>query len=449
MLNKVKQYIESLNLLNIGELYIVALSGGADSVSLLLLMKELGYNIHAAHCNFHLRGEESNRDEEFCKNLCKTHNIPFHFTHFDTREYAELHKISIEMAARNLRYSYFEQLRQAISANGILVAHHKNDNVETLLLNLVRGTGINGLEAIKPKNNHIIRPLLCVTRDEIVKYLDDIHQNYVTDSTNMIDDVARNKIRLNVIPVLKEINPAAIENISRTIDNISGITKILDDAIAKNIDDSCKWHKNRLEINISKLSKQVSPEVTLYNVLKKINFTPAQTRNIYENLNAQAGKLWYSSSHTLLLDRGSLIAESTIELQKHENINASLPEEGRYRINEDSFIDIKQSIITDDFKPSKDSLCITIDADKITFPLQLRNIKKGDAFIPYGMKGKKLISDYLTDRKKNRFQRNCQLVLADSNDNIIWLVGERIAQEFACTSNTINVMTMRYVINEK
>ena len=449
MLNKVKQYIESLNLLNSGELYIVALSGGADSVCLLLLMKELGYDIHAAHCNFHLRGDESNRDEEFCKDLCKIHNIPFHFTHFDTREYAELHKISIEMAARNLRYSYFEQLRQAISANGILVAHHKNDNVETLLLNLVRGTGINGLEAIKPKNKYIIRPLLCVTRDEIVKYLNNIHQDYVTDSTNLIDDVARNKIRLNVIPVLEEINPAAVENISRTINNISEITKILDDTIAKDIDNCCKWYKNMLEIDISKLLKHVSPEVTLYNVLKKLNFTPAQIRNIYENLNAQAGKLWYSSSHTLLLDRGLLIAGTTMELQKHENIDISLPEEGRYIINENFLIDIKRSIKTEDFKPSKDSLCITVDADKITFPLQLRNLKKGDAFIPYGMKGKKLVSDYLTDRKKNRFQRKHQLVLVNSNNNIIWLVGERIAQEFACTSNTINVMTMRYVINEK
>ena len=166
-------------------LFLVALSGGADSVCLLLAMKRLGYRVEAIHCNFHLRGAESDRDEEFCKRLCEREQIPFHTVHFDTKTYAEVHKVSIEMAARELRYNYFEQLRKAIDAEAILVAHHKNDAVETLLMNLLRGTGIHGLQGIKPRNGRIIRPLLCVSRQEIVEWLNMIGQDYVTDSTNL------------------------------------------------------------------------------------------------------------------------------------------------------------------------------------------------------------------------------------------------------------------------
>ena len=210
---------------------LVALSGGADSVCLLMAMKRLGYAIEAIHCNFHLRGAESDRDEEFCKSLCEREQIPFHTVHFDTKTYAEVHKISIEMAARELRYNYFEQLRKAIDAEAILVAHHMNDSVETLLMNLIRGTGIHGLQGIKPRNGNIIRPLLCVSRKEIVEWLGEIGQDYVTDSTNLEDDVTRNKLRLNIIPLLEEINPAASENIAKTALRMVEAGKVFDDSM--------------------------------------------------------------------------------------------------------------------------------------------------------------------------------------------------------------------------
>ena len=199
--NKVSDFIGKHQLLSRDSLHIVALSGGADSVALLHILSELGYRIEAAHCNFHLRGEESNRDELFVKELCEKNNIPLHLIHFNTEEYASLHQVSIEMAARDLRYHYFSQLCQDIGAASVCVAHHRDDAVETLLMNLLRGSGIHGLTGIRPQNGLVVRPLLCLSRQEIEDYLHSIGQEYVVDSTNLTDDVLRNKIRHHVIPL--------------------------------------------------------------------------------------------------------------------------------------------------------------------------------------------------------------------------------------------------------
>jgi len=447
MLNKVKAYIDKNNLLDMRKEHIVALSGGADSVCLLLMMKELGYKIHAAHCNFHLRGDESYRDEQFCKELCENNKIPFHFTHFETKEYSEAHKISIEMAARELRYSYFEQLRLSLNAANIVVAHHMNDNVETLLMNLIRGTGIHGLEAIKPKNGRIIRPLLCLTRMEIEQYLAIKKQNYVTDSTNLIPDVVRNIIRLRVIPILKSINPAVQENIARTISNISEIVKIVDDSTSKSIKACYTCHNTYNAIHIIELQKQASPEYVLFSILAPLNFTSAQITQIYQNINAQPGRVWKSSTHTVVTDRKTLLIIENNYL--NNSISFSIPECGIYAFKKARKIELSISSKTDSFTPSKNRECVTIDSAKVSFPLLLRNIKRGDRFIPYGMNGSKLVSDYLTDKKRNYIQRCQQLVIEDASGDIIWVVGERISQKVACTSQTINVLMMRYFIDEK
>ena len=224
----IKRYIRKNQLLSEKGKYLVALSGGADSVALLLILKDLGYALEACHCNFHLRGEESDRDEEFCVNLCQQTDIPLHRIHFDTKTYAEVHKVSIEMAARDLRYHYFEQLMIDTGASGICVAHHQDDSVETVLINLIRGTGIKGLTGISPQNGNIIRPLLCIGKADILRYLAEKQQNFVTDSTNLVDDVVRNKIRLNIIPMLKEINPAVCDNIAKTAAHLQEAQKMLD-----------------------------------------------------------------------------------------------------------------------------------------------------------------------------------------------------------------------------
>lgn len=224
-----------------GGKYIVALSGGADSVSLLFVLKhlehELGIDVEAAHCNFHLRGAESVRDEEFCKQLCGRLDVPLHLIHFDTQAYADLHRVSIEMAARDLRYGYFENLRRDIEAQDICVAHHRDDSVETVLLNLVRGTGLRGLRGIQPRNGNIIRPLLSLSREDIVQYLDALGESYVTDSTNLHNDVKRNKIRLDVMPLLRELNPSVSQSIFESSLRVGEALKVFDEAMKRSIAD--------------------------------------------------------------------------------------------------------------------------------------------------------------------------------------------------------------------
>ena len=239
--DRVRRFASVHELFVYGGKYIVALSGGADSVSLLFVLKhlehELGIDVEAAHCNFHLRGAESVRDEEFCKQLCGRLDVPLHLIHFDTQAYADLHRVSIEMAARDLRYGYFENLRRDIEAQDICVAHHRDDSVETVLLNLVRGTGLRGLRGIQPRNGNIIRPLLSLSREDIVQYLDALGESYVTDSTNLHNDVKRNKIRLDVMPLLRELNPSVSQSIFETSLRVTEALKIFDEAIQRSIAD--------------------------------------------------------------------------------------------------------------------------------------------------------------------------------------------------------------------
>ena len=221
---RVAQYINQKRLFMPTDKVIIALSGGADSVALLCLLQTLGYNCEAAHCNFHLRGKESDRDEAFVCQLCAKRQVPLHIVHFNTVRTAEERHISIEMAARELRYEWFEEIRRKSGANVIAVAHHRDDSVETLLLNLIRGTGINGLRGIRPKNGHIVRPLLCLDRKEIINYLNRTGQDYVTDSTNLQDEYTRNKIRLNLLPMMQEINPSVKESILNTAEHLASST---------------------------------------------------------------------------------------------------------------------------------------------------------------------------------------------------------------------------------
>lgn len=444
MLDIIRKYIERNRLLDKNVTHIVALSGGADSVCLLRVMLLLGYKTHAAHCNFHLRGGESDRDENFCKLLCKSLGVQLHLAHFDTRAFAQERHLSIEMAARDLRYSYFEQLRLAIDAADIVVAHHKDDNVETVLMNLIRGTGINGLQGIKPRNGHIIRPLLAIGRKDILAFLGDISQDYITDSSNLVDDVVRNKIRLNIIPMLRDINPAVIENITRTIENISESVKIVDNAIRTSVEVCARDEQGYKVIEKKVLTEQASPEQILFSILSPYGFTSGQIRMIYGNIKSSPGKVWHSQDYTLASDRDTfIIGEKVCDILANP---VELPEPGIYNIScEGGKMAVTEEERKPGFAPSKDSHCATIDADSVSFPLVIRKARQGDRFLPYGMKGAKLISDYLTDKKRNYFQRSRQLVVEDAKGVIIWLVGERISQKAACNDDTIKILTLRYI----
>ena len=440
-LRKIEQFIEQKELMSKNQLYLVALSGGADSVALLLVLKRLGYNVEAAHCNFHLRGEESDRDEDFCKDLCRELDIKLHLAHFDTQTNASLHGISIEMAARNLRYNYFEALLKDINASAVCVAHHKDDSAETLLLNLVRGTGIEGLTGIKSKNNRIVRPFLCVRRNEIINYLEQQNQSFVTDSSNLVNDVQRNKIRLDVMPLLQTINPSVVEHLNQTGEYVEDATAILNATLEQMYDRVVLLKtEEQMIVDIERLEKEQSSSYLLWNILKNYGFNAAQIKQISQGLTTSIGRVWESTTHALTINNNKIIVEPLFTCDSKEY---RLIEEGLYHLNSKLSIEIKKESYSSDKGFSKDPKYIWIDADKVAFPLFIRLIKEGDRMIPLGMKGGKLISDMLTDSKVSYFDRQRQYVLLNNEQQIIWLLGRRIDDRYKITSSTKTVLKIK------
>lgn len=435
MLNKIADFIAKHQLLSRSGLHLIALSGGADSVALLRILRDLDYHVEAAHCNFYLRGAESDRDELFVKQLCDSLNIPLHLIHFDTAEYAALHQVSIEMAARELRYGYFCQLCQDIDAKTVCVAHHRDDAVETFLMNLLRGSGIHGLTGIRPKNGLIVRPLLGVSRQDIEDYLHSIGQDYVTDSTNLHDDVLRNKLRLNVLPLLKEINPSAAENIDKTARFLQEAERIYDAAVQSALQRLVHTEGQTQSVSIQELLKQPAVETFLHEWLSPYGFNSTQTQQISECLDAEPGKTISSVSHTLLVDREKLFLEPISAPVKPLRI----PEPGRYRFSPKIFFDAKT---LDDITISKSTDCVTIDAANVQFPLTVRLAQSGDAFCPLGMEGHKLVSDFLTDRKVTLLEKRRQLVVTSANGDILWLVGHRPDHRYRITPDTTTVLRL-------
>lgn len=440
-LQKVSTFIAAKKLLFKEKRYLVALSGGADSVALLLVLRDLGYDIEAAHCNFHLRGEESGRDEAFCRDLCKRHGIVLHVAGFDTVSYAKMHKESIEMAARNLRYAYFENLISDLGLSAVCVAHHKNDSVETVLLNLIRGTGIHGLTGISPLNGNVVRPFLCVSRHDIERTLAEAGQDFVTDSTNLVDDVVRNKIRLGLLPLMRQINPSVSESILATAENVGEAAKVFDSVVladAGRITEKGDSHSMR--IDIKGLLECVSPESVLFHVLKDYSYNAAQARQVLGLLPSGVGKVFLSPTHQLLIDRDYIVVEP---LGRGESKNMKIPCEGTYRYGDGVKLRVELlpwSLIS---KVEADKDVLYADASKVGFPLVVRVVADGDRFVPFGMKGSKLVSDFLTDGKMNLFDKQRQLVVTDSEGHIVWLVSQRPDNRVRVSPNTRSVLRIK------
>ena len=434
MIYKVQRFIEKHSLLNTNDKVLVALSGGADSVALLVAMRKLGYKCEAMHCNFHLRGAESDRDEQFVTELCKRLEVELHIIHFDTAEYASKHRISIEMAARELRYAAFEEKRRAIGATCIAVAHHRDDSAETLLLNLTRGTGIKGLRGIQPKNGNIVRPLLCAGREEIIEYLKWRGEEFVTDSTNLTTDYTRNKIRLEIIPKLREINPSVLESINATAQRLSEAELIY----RKAVEDAIARVKSGNRIDIRKLKAEVAPATLIHEMLSPLGFNSSIIADIASSLDSDSGKRFCSGAWLAVKDRDTLIITANSD---ELIIEEELPEYGT--------VTTSAGLLSVEEKPFDGNIpreqCIAcLDIDTLQLPLILRNTRKGDRFKPFGMRGTKLVSDYLTDRKKSIIEKQQQLVVADAKGEIAWLVGERPATPFCVGKNTKKVLCLKW-----
>ena len=417
MKEKVRKYIQTNQIFSQDGLILVGVSGGADSVALLLILKSLGYQVHALHCNFHLRKEESDRDEKFVSDLCKKEDIPLLIKHFDTEEYAARNNVSIEMAARDLRYNWFYDEQTANNAQSIAVAHHKNDQAETLLLNLIRGTGLRGLACMYPIRNQIARPLLCVTREEILAYLNEIKQDFVTDSTNLEREATRNKIRMDILPQMAAINPSIVNTLSETCSILKSSLPFYEKQVEEKLN---QIKKNNAELIIPQLQNYKNTDVLIYEWLKDKGFTTTQNREIAESLESTSGKIWESKSYRLLKDRDRLILQNKKEK----------PESPQITLEQVDYISEKGPDLA------------YFDRDKLVAPITYRIAKEGDWFIPFGMKGKKLVSDYLTDIKVSRFEKENQL-LALCGEDIIWVVGHRSDNRYRVDKDTQHIVRLR------
>lgn len=422
---RILQYIDNEQIISSTDKILVALSGGADSVALLRLLLSLNYTCEAAHCNFHLRGEESDRDEAFVRELCRKLNVKLHIIHFSTTEYASEKHISIEMAARELRYNWFAQVKEESGAAAIAVAHHQDDSVETLLLNLIRGTGINGLLGIRPRNGAVVRPLLCVNREEILDYLHRIGQDYVTDSTNLQDEYTRNKIRLNLLPLMQEINPSVKESLMDTSNYLNDAARIYE----KGIEEGKARVLTEKGICISALLNEPAPGALLFEVVHPLGFNSAQAKDILASLTGQPGKQFASKGWRLIKDREWLL------IKEESTAEESAPP---FRLKKESFDYTPGFVIPRD----KETACL--DADKLEGELTIRRWQTGDVFVPFGMKGKKLVSDYLTDRKFSILQKEQQWVLC-CGERIAWLIGERTDNRFRLDEGTQKVLIVKMI----
>ena len=434
MIYKVERYIDEHGLLKQGEKVLVAISGGADSVALLVALRKLGYNCEAIHCNFHLRAEESNRDEQFTSELCERLGIKLHIVHFDTKAYAEEKGISIEMAAREQRYAAFEEHRKTIGAQAVAVAHHRDDSAETLLLNLTRGTGIKGLRGIQPKNGNIVRPLLCVGRNEIIDYLEWRGEGYVTDSTNLTCDYTRNKLRLEIIPKLKEINPSILATLSATAQRMGEAERIYRHAV----EEAIERVKQGNEINIVALQKEIAPSTILHEILSPLGFNSTQIEDISRSVESEGTKQFHATGCSVVKDRETLIIAPRQDFGQQ---NMVLPVEG-YVETPQGALAITLADFDGNIPKLRNTVCL--DVEKLHLPLTLRNTHDGDRFAPFGMRGTKLISDYLTDRKKSLIEKQAQLVVVDAEGEIVWVVNERPSARCCITEKTKRIVRLEW-----
>ncbi|HET9569916.1 MAG TPA: tRNA lysidine(34) synthetase TilS [Bacteroidales bacterium] len=437
----VKKFIESQHLLPEGSRVIVALSGGADSVALMDILYRLDYACIGAHVNFHLRGEESDRDAAFSHQVCRDLGVPFYKTDLYAAEYAEEEGISVEMAARELRYRWFEQLRKEQGAVAVAVAHHRDDSVETVLLNLIRGTGIRGLTGIKPQNGNIVRPLLCCDREDVLEYIQQRGLTFMTDRTNALNEYRRNKIRNEVLPLLESIQPSVRESIARTMDHLNE-TEVLyegaiEDAKKRICPDWKKGSESTLKISISALEHEKVPQSLLYEILSEYGFGRLDVQNIWKNRLGGSGKIYFSHSFRLVFDRDSMLVTEIPPLDE-----AEFPlEEGQSSLNEPFQMHCQLVHSDKNFQISTSKSKAYLDADKLLFPLIIRHPRKGDNFIPFGMHGRKLISDYCIDRKMNALEKE-ELWLLCSGKDVVWVIGERIDNRFRIDETTKRIFQL-------
>ncbi|MGV3508361.1 MAG: tRNA lysidine(34) synthetase TilS [Sphingobacteriaceae bacterium] len=417
---------------------LLAVSGGKDSVLMAHLFNEAHFTFGIAHCNFKLREEDSDEDENFSQKLAEQFGVPFFTTTFDTDAYSKQHKISIQMAARELRYRWFEEVRRDNDYQFIAVAHHQNDTVETVLLNLVRGTGIAGLHGIAAKRDKLIRPLLFLKREEIDGIIINNQLAYREDISNSSTKYARNKIRLEVIPKLKDLNPFlenTFEENSRRFKELEDFLNIQTKQLRKTI---FQFNPSGdIKINLESLKELQPRKLLLYELFRPYNFSEYVLDDLISAWDGQPGKKFESSTHTLLLDRNSLILSAIRESKKTE----TLIYKNDHRIIWEAFT-FQSGELDAGIKMDFNSDIAFFDEALLQFPLKLRHWNKGDYFYPFGMRGKKKISDFFTSLKLPLTEKERIPILENGNGDILWVAGYRSDERYKITSNTKKVFIL-------
>ena len=423
---------------------LVTISGGIDSVVLTHLLYKLKLQISLAHCNFKLRGKDSFKDASFVKNLAKTLNIPLYIIEFETEKYAEEHKISIQMAARDLRYNWFQKISTEQHFDYILTAHHLDDVLETFLINLTRGTGLNGLTGIPEINGNIVRPLLPFSRNDILVYAAKNKLQWREDKSNLSTKYVRNKIRHKIIPVLKELNPNLLFSFENTLEHLKGSQQICEDSIKNIFEDVVENKESEIIFDINKIKNLKNPKNYLYEILNDYGFT--EFEDITTLLNAQSGKQVYSKTHRLLKDRDTLILTEILKNKRSDSFKIS---ENTSKIEEPITLKFEKITIPFDTKNHQNKILdavlfddkntVSLDYDKITFPLTIRKWQKGDYFFPIGLKGKKKISKYFKDEKFSINTKENTWLLCSKNE-IIWVIGHRLDERFKVNKTTSTIL---------
>jgi len=422
---------------------LLAVSSGRDSILMAHLFKAAGYHLGIAHCNFNLRGSESELDEQFTMKLAKELEVPYYTCCFDTMAYATKNHISVQMAARDLRYNWLEKIRKEFNFQYIAVAHHQNDVIETMLLNLTRGTGISGLHGILPKKGKIIRPILFLSRDEIDQLVEQEGYTFREDSSNLSTKYLRNKIRLEIIPILKEINPALEQTFEANRKRFAELEILLDLRVHE-LKESLfiKMAEDEFVISIQELKKLNPLNTLLYGLFHPYGFTETVLNDLVKGWDGNSGKVFCSSSHQLLMDRGRLILS---------RLNSDVPE--------DVFIDPISSVYIwnnqkfrcktlkmNRFKLKMDKNIAQLDFDLLSFPLRFRQWKNGDYFLPLGLKKKKKLSDFFVDKKISLNHKQDIGILENKTGEIVWVAGLRIDERYKINSNTKKVFILEQLI---
>lgn len=431
MLNSFQNHINSKFSFLKESKVLIAVSGGVDSVILVHICHKLNLKFALAHCNFNLRGKESDADEGFVLQLADDLNLEVFIESFDTELFAQESKLSIQMAARKLRYDWFQELSDQLHFDYILTAHHADDNLETFLINLTRGTGLEGLTGIPEINGKFVRPLLPFSREMIESYAKENRINWREDASNASTKYVRNKLRHDVIPILKEINPSLLQSFQNTLNNLQGSSAIVDDSIeALFVKEIIKLTPTGFELQISEIKKFHNPKAYLFRFLNNYGFT--EWDNIVNLLDAQSGKHVYSSTHRLIKDRDFLLLS---EITADERTSIRI-------LETDNKVKTALGMLyfeTVDSLSKTESQTIVVDKQTLKYPLSVRKWQEGDVFFPLGMTGKKKLSKYFKDEKYSMLDKENAWLLCSGNE-IIWIVGKRADDRFKVTEATKQIL---------